>query len=653
MKTNRIFKVLWLLFLLNHFSFSDILFAQTTQDIIDDMTLPPDAALHGTEGMSWGSGIAVIDAGGQCPRQNYKGQYFHAITQWGQFYIDRKGSPATNVRVQVRNIVTKVLQKDGTWVIVQQGQADGAAFVENFAGNAATGADWRDESKNEGGRSATVGIKNYAGHNLHFWPTGPRASIDTSKVVGAFSSYEARLIVDDPKLPDDRALCRTTGQNGSDWWLGLNMGWLPDWSANSGCAGGRAKFITSNWQTFNMCNLPPEWIKANPPVGTRPTLVSVSSVSISPSMVSIIVGLSILCKGTVFPLNSTNQAVTWSSSNTAVASVNLTGNIYAASPGTAVISAISVDGNKVGSVNLVVVDGFPLPARIEAEEYAKMSGVNTETCLEGGTDVAGNDAGDWIDYRVSPAAGLYTLDLRISSPKSTCQIQVMSGSTVLTTVKVPNTGGWQNWSTTTSTSFNLPAGSQTIRLNVISGEFNLNWIEFKKNGVNIPVTVVTINLNSIKITTGSTTQLTATIAPSNASNKTVSWSSSNTGIATVSSTGLVTGVSVGSATITVTTQDGNKTATSTGEIATEVKPIESYLQLKVYPNPVKDDVLNIRVDGQTENASLNIFTIDGSKKYSGILMKGETKLINNLATGTYLIKVSGNNLNEVRKIVIK
>jgi len=76
-------------------------------------------------------------------------------------------------------------------------------------------------------------------------------------------------------------------------------------------------------------------------------------------------------------------------------------------------------------------------------------------------------------------------------------------------------------------------------------------------------------------------------------------------------------------------------------------------QLKVYPNPVNDGVLNIRIDGQTENASLNIFTIDGSKKYSGILMKGETKLINNLATGTYLIKVSGNNLNEVRKIVIK
>jgi hypothetical protein len=58
----------------------------------------------------------------------------------------------------------------------------------------------------------------------------------------------------------------------------------------------------------------------------------------------------------------------------------------------------------------------------------------------------------------------------------------------------------------------------------------------------------------------STLQLTATVAPSNATNKTVSWSSSNANVASVSATGLVTAVAGGTATITVTTQDGGKTA---------------------------------------------------------------------------------------------
>jgi len=60
--------------------------------------------------------------------------------------------------------------------------------------------------------------------------------------------------------------------------------------------------------------------------------------------------------------------------------------------------------------------------------------------------------------------------------------------------------------------------------------------------------------------------LTATIAPANATNKSVTWTSSDTGIATVSITGEVTAVAEGLATITVTTADGNKTAACKVEV---------------------------------------------------------------------------------------
>ena len=75
----------------------------------------------------------------------------------------------------------------------------------------------------------------------------------------------------------------------------------------------------------------------------------------------------------------------------------------------------------------------------------------------------------------------------------------------------------------------------------------------------VAVTGVTLDQSSLNLTVGNSATLTATVQPSNASNKNVSWSSSNISVATVSN-GAVTAVATGTATITVTTADGNKTA---------------------------------------------------------------------------------------------
>ena len=74
---------------------------------------------------------------------------------------------------------------------------------------------------------------------------------------------------------------------------------------------------------------------------------------------------------------------------------------------------------------------------------------------------------------------------------------------------------------------------------------------------------VTLSQTRVTLTSaGETIQLTATVLPENANDKSVTWSSSNTNVATVSKTGLVTAVANGTATITATTNDGsNKSAT--------------------------------------------------------------------------------------------
>ncbi|MDR0232329.1 MAG: Ig-like domain-containing protein, partial [Dysgonamonadaceae bacterium] len=76
----------------------------------------------------------------------------------------------------------------------------------------------------------------------------------------------------------------------------------------------------------------------------------------------------------------------------------------------------------------------------------------------------------------------------------------------------------------------------------------------------VDVTGVSLNKNTTSLKVGLSEQLTATITPSNATNKNVTWNSSNPSVATVSSTGLVTALTEGGTTITVTTKDGNKTA---------------------------------------------------------------------------------------------
>lgn len=77
---------------------------------------------------------------------------------------------------------------------------------------------------------------------------------------------------------------------------------------------------------------------------------------------------------------------------------------------------------------------------------------------------------------------------------------------------------------------------------------------------NVPVTGVSLDQSTLTLAEGGTAQLTATVEPANASNKGVTWSSSAGSVATVDADGKVTAVAAGTAIITVTTEDGGKTA---------------------------------------------------------------------------------------------
>src|SRR5699024_4271703 len=93
---------------------------------------------------------------------------------------------------------------------------------------------------------------------------------------------------------------------------------------------------------------------------------------------------------------------------------------------------------------------------------------------------------------------------------------------------------------------------------------------FKTKPIN--VTGVSLNKTSTSLEVGATETLSATVAPTTATDKTVSYKSSDAEVATVTNAGKVTAVKAGNADITVTTKDGSKTAKCAGTVTEPVVP---------------------------------------------------------------------------------
>ena len=121
-------------------------------------------------------------------------------------------------------------------------------------------------------------------------------------------------------------------------------------------------------------------------------------------------------------------------------------------------------------------------------------------------------------------------------------------------------GGSNSDSTRTVTA--QKGGTATVTVKANDGSNVSQSIEITvTDDTPVPVTGVSLNKNTLSLTVGGKDTLIATVAPTNASNQKVSWSTSSDKIASVDSNGNVTAVAQGSATITATTEDGKKTAT--------------------------------------------------------------------------------------------
>ena len=124
--------------------------------------------------------------------------------------------------------------------------------------------------------------------------------------------------------------------------------------------------------------------------------------------------------------------------------------------------------------------------------------------------------------------------------------------------------------------------SATLGYDNTTGFGSINGADLVNQLANwVPVSSITMNITNQSLNINQTTQLTTTIGPTNATNPSVVWKTSNATIATVSQSGLVTARAVGSATITATTNDGWKLATTA--ITVQASPIVAVTGVTLSP----------------------------------------------------------------------
>ena len=172
-------------------------------------------------------------------------------------------------------------------------------------------------------------------------------------------------------------------------------------------------------------------------------------------------------------------------------------------------------------------------------------------------NVATFDSGSTMQFKKS---GSYMSNASAFS-KSISSIVVTVSSGAAPTVSYGSTSSLGSTSTSSSSgsvyTYTLGSGATFFKLANDSSavaKYTSIQINFAASA-SVAVTGVSLSSSTASVKVGATTSLTATVSPSDATNKNVTWSSSDTSVASVSG-GVVTGVKAGSATITVTTADG-------------------------------------------------------------------------------------------------
>jgi lysophospholipase L1-like esterase len=156
------------------------------------------------------------------------------------------------------------------------------------------------------------------------------------------------------------------------------------------------------------------------------------------------------------------------------------GGTAAAVPGTVQAANYDTGGQGV-AYNVTSVNGTANTYRSDGVDLEATADTQDTSPAGGPYDLGWTATGQWFKYTVNVATpGTYTVSLRLASPSGVTDalhIANSAGTSLSGAVAAPDTGGWQNWATVT-TSVTLPAGVQTLTIDQDNGGWNIHQLSF-------------------------------------------------------------------------------------------------------------------------------------------------------------------------------
>jgi len=306
-------------------------------------------------------------------------------------------------------------------------------------------------------------------------------------------------------------------------------------------------------------------------------VIPVSSITISGGTAIATDGGTLQLTASVLPANATNKTVTWSiTSGSAYAIINSsTGLLTAVANGTVTVRATANDGSNVSGSMVVTITNQTIPAIPVTSISVTGTGGATTISTGGGTLQ--------LIATVLPAnATNKTVTWSITSGSAYATINSLTG--LLTAVD---------------------NGAVNVRATAADGSGVFGTATITISNQVIPVSSITISGGTAITTDGGTLQLSSSVLPANATNKTITWSiSSGTDKASISATGLVTALDNGTATAKATAADGS------GVFGTATIIISNQVNISIVNEPPV-----IVVNYQSSSYSGFVSEIDASGSY--------------------------------------